>query len=454
MINYKSYIGPSAEASSPPAEASVDRSLRQSTGTDQRSIGSIQDAPYPSTKTDAAQPTEAIFGPLSLLPDQIDAPAFFVDDNLSVRWIATGGTDPFTTALTQELRTTASRNVFNLLLRPAIKHAMTDWRSFFSFVYTSLGQTTATGAETTPEKPSITGKQASPSGHGNFFGDDRSAFTIDSCLIGTDEPPYRVFCLTFDKGTLFMLRQDCWIKENAIPTQAVPVAEASQPASQKKTICVLSARLNHAHRLAKSMLPDLFMRLMDRLWAEADDIIRSLGGNRAGCNGPRLCYVFSENAGRDPIFSAICCATRLNRQMLLLEEKLHAQYGWNNEICLNMGIGHGTGVQKESDASPSSAFVVPGGAFDQAALLSGMAGKGEIWITQAAAAQLPSHLIDRVVLGIDHQGRFLRNFFKPISDIEQIQPVIQANPDMAVLSVSQIKALERPMPARSLTIED
>jgi hypothetical protein len=64
--------------------------------------------------------------------------------------------------------------------------------------------------------------------------------------------------------------------------------------------------------------------------------------------------------------------------------------------------------------------MIPGGAFDQSSQLSAVSRtKGDIWITRNAVAQLPKKLIDQVVLGIDRQGRFFRNFFTRLSDLPQ-----------------------------------
>jgi hypothetical protein len=413
----------------------------------------FQDQPYPSTATDSAQSTEAILGPLSLLPDQIEAPAFFVDKNLSIRWIATGGQDPFSMALAQELRSTASRHVFNLLLRPAIKHAIADWRSFFSFVYTNLRHAATPQAGFNPEFPFISREQIPPQKMGNTASENRHAMIVDSRLIGRDETAQRVFSMVFDKGTLFIFRQDRW--QNKAPNlfEEAPAPQTTLPVAEKKTIGVLAARLNNSHGLAKTMLPERFLNLMNRIWQEADGIVRSLGGKRVACNGPQLCYVFSESAGRNPIFSAICCATRLNNQMALLEEKLNAQYGWVNEICLNMGIGHGADDQTASERICSLEFVIPGGAFDQSTLLSGIAGKEEIWITKDAAAQLPKDLVDQVVLGVDRQGKFLRHLFTRISDLQQARTVSLIAPEMEALSIARIRKLERQMPEQSIISE-
>ena len=94
--------------------------------------------PVPASERRISDTADTMPGPLTLLPNQIEAPAFFVDDTLSIRWIADGGTDLFSRSLSHQLKTSGTRNVFNLIMRPAIKHALDDWQAFFSFVYATL----------------------------------------------------------------------------------------------------------------------------------------------------------------------------------------------------------------------------------------------------------------------------------------------------------------------------
>jgi hypothetical protein len=72
-----------------------------------------------------------------------------------------------------------------------------------------------------------------------------------------------------------------------------------------------------------------------------------------------------------------------------------------------------------------------------------LAAKGEIWITKQAALNLPNPLIDQIVMGVDHQGQFVRHFFVQISDLPQIQTVPHKDAEMQTLSVARIKGLER-----------
>ena len=399
---------------------------------------------------------QATFGPLSLSPDQIEAPSFFVDKKLSVLWMNPGGTDAFSHALAQELGSTPSGNIFDLLLSPAIKDSITDWQALFSFIYILLRRSTA--KDTFDRGTVFISRNHLPTT------DDETALTpvihpflIDSCIIGQKEvtppSPLRIFGLEFKEGTLFLLRQDLWQTAVTAHTETESAVNDIGPGDEKEAICILSVRLNDSHRIADTMLPEVFFKLMHRIWDEGDGVVRSFGGKRAGCSGAQIDYLFTKNAGRSPIFSAICCATRMNRQMIVMEEKLKAQQGWANEIRMNMGISHGTDELTTSVPTGCMESSIPGGTFDQSSHLSALAGKGEIWITRNAVSQLPRKLIDQVVVGIDRQGRFLRNFFTRLSDLPQAAGAVQPHPDLGTLSIARILTIEKPGPEQPATSE-
>lgn len=390
---------------------------------------------------------QAIVGPLSLSPDQIEAPSFFVDKKLSVVWMNPGSTDAFPKALDQELRSTSTPNIFELLLKPAIKNSIADWQALFSFIYIVLRRSTdqntfgqGTVSISRSHLPATEDTSTlSPSIH---------PFQVDSCIIGpkdeATQSPQRIFALEFKQGTLFLLRQDQWHSAATASGETESVVNDIEYMDDKEAICILSARLNDSHRIADTMLPEFFFKLMHQIWDECDSVVRSFGGKRAGCSGARIDYTFTKNAGRNPIFSAICCATRMNRQMLVMEDKLKAKEGWADEIRMNMGISHGTDELTTLSTTGCMESTIPGGTFDQSTHLSAVAGKGEIWITRNAVAQLPRKLIDQVVVGIDREGRFLRNFFTRLSDLPQATGTGQPHPDLGTLSIARIITIEKP----------
>jgi class 3 adenylate cyclase len=401
------------------------------------------------SERESSRTAQAIFGPLCLSPDQIEAPSFFVDKKLSVLWMNPIGTDAFSHALAVELRSAPTRNIFDLLLRPAIKASIDNWQAFFSFVYILLRR--STDRDTFDRQTVFISKNHLPiTGDDTAFAPAIHPFLVDSCVVGRNDaatdPPLRIFGLEFKEGTLFLLRKDQWHTAVTVDGTAASAVGDIGPVDEKKPICILSARLNDSHRIADTMLPEIFFELMHRIWDESDRVVRSFGGRRAGCSGAQIDYMFTESAGRNPIFSAICCATRMNRQMQAMEAKIKSQEGWADEIRLNMGISHGTDEVTTPDPTGCMESMVPGGTFDQSSRLSVVAGKGEIWITKNAVAQLPKKLIDQVVVGIDRQGRFFRNFFTRLSDLPQGSAQGQPKSDLGTLTIARILTIDKQRP--------
>jgi class 3 adenylate cyclase len=412
------------------------------------------DATGPEIKLDPA--TGPVLGPLSLAADQIAAPAFFVDRQLSLVWLAPDGTDPFSQALAREWEAASTDNIFNLLLRPAVKATISDWQAFFSFVYILLRRSTSrevfdsgTGFVSPDLTPDPGSQPSRPQ--------TRHPFEVDSCLIGANEAtahqPLQIFGLGFDGGTLFLVRRAHRYAAAAGDRVTLAPVGSGDAVVSKTTVCMLSARLNESHRIADTMLPDYFFKLMNQIREAADDVARALGGTRTAGSGAGIQYVFTESAGRNPIFSAICCATRLNPQMQSLQAALTAKQGWTDDICLNMGISHGTDEATTREPAGSMEIMIPGGASDQAALLSAIAEKGEIWITRQAVGQLPKKQIDQVVLGVDRQGQFLRNFFIRLSDLGRDTGTSHQKVDLNTLSIARIVDMARQGPDKPITRE-
>ncbi len=389
--------------------------------------------------------------PLTLAAEQIEAPAFFVDRQLSLRWAAASSHDPFSRLLKQELHSGDPRNIFDLMLNSAVKEALPEWQALFSFVYVTLRRTTS-GDLFSEKTDSIDHDQLSIDQAQSADDARIHALQMESCLLrpgtGDDQQPLRAFCLGFEKGTLFLLRPDPWKPPDDAHSETSATAVADENADHKTTICMLTARLNDSQRIADTMLPDVFFKLINVVWEAADDVVHSLGGVRTGCSGAQIHYVFKTHLGRNPIFSAICCATRMNKRMMALQQTLAGEHGWVEDICLNMGISHGKDDAIASISGNCLAFMIPGGAQDQSFHLSTIAAKGEIWVTKNAIAQLPRQLIDQVVLGIDRQGKFARNFFTRISDLPSGNQPHQPAADLASLSVARIVNIEAGSPVQ------
>ena len=401
------------------------------------------------TETNRNEPADAVLPDLSLSLDQVQAPAFLVDADLHIRWMAPDGTDSLSRALAEQWKTPGGGDVFTVMVSPAVRGAIGDWKSFFTFLYTVLRRSTPR-ATFDAKADALPADAIVDDDDEGAVSKESAPFIMDSCPIGsqdTEHPlPLRMFSLGFGQGTLFTLRTDGWPSRAGASAANATEGSAIDAGDTKKSICALSARLHHSRRIAETMLPRIFMQLVQRIWTETDHLALSLGGRRIASDGAQALYLFKESVGRNPVFSAICCATRILAAIPAMEERFRDQYGWKETIGIDMGISHGGDDAAEADAVGSGNFIIPGGAFDQASRLSTAAAKGEIWITKDAAGQLPGKLLDRVVLGIDRQGHFRRNFFVRIGDLDGSQPAAAPIAEAGGFPVARIVSIEQNKP--------
>jgi class 3 adenylate cyclase len=342
----------------------------------------------------------------------------------------------------------AEKDIFSLLQKPSVKAAIADWNALFSFAYVFLRRSTSrevfdskVDAVARDHRPDIA--EQAPANTATIL-----PFEVDSRLLESgrrDSPgPLRVFGIGFSEGTLLLLRHDSWFDPQTTGVKSHPPADSlMDPRDIKTSVCILSIRLNDSHRIADTMLPEVFFRLMNFVWHEVDDVATALGGKRIGNSGAHTHYVFKASAGRNPIYSAICCAIRINGRMSSLEAKITEDLGWVDEICVNMGISQGNVDRERSDSDGGMDLKIPGGPFDQASLLSVIADKGQIWITKNAVAQLPKPLISQVVVGVERKGQFRRNFFTRIEDMPAENLPDMPKPDLGALSIARILKAEQ-----------
>ncbi|HSO20903.1 MAG TPA: hypothetical protein VLT88_15670, partial [Desulfosarcina sp.] len=285
------------------------------------------DGDAPSSTDPTASPETQPEAPLlSLMPGQIGAPAFFVDRRLMVRWVAPGRADTLSSALHEEVRADSERNIFSLLQRSSVKAAVKDWSTLFSFAYVVLRRSTAKDLFDSGTAVIDRRQRFRLDDQRQADSDDRS-FVLESRLLENDAPsgqaPLRIFGVGLKEGTLFVLRQDPWCDPDADPPGARRPAQATfDEPDLKACVCILSVRLDDSHRISDTMLPEIFFRLMHIVWEAVDDVAAALGGRRIGSDGVHNPYLFKAGAGRHPVFSAMCCAARINGRLSSLAPRI------------------------------------------------------------------------------------------------------------------------------------
>jgi hypothetical protein len=124
--------------------------------------------------------------------------------------------------------------------------------------------------------------------------------------------------------------------------------------------------------------------------------------------------------------------------MRKIEASLKADGGWFSAIRLNIGISSGKDRLEEEDPTASMAFMLPGGAADQAFHLSAIAHGGAIWITKSAFGHLTPRQIKQIRFGIYRDDRLIPNIFAQVSDLPHAPDTPPLGRGIRSLSVTRI----------------
>jgi class 3 adenylate cyclase len=381
--------------------------------------------------------------------DTLPASTFFVNRDLRIGWIKAGRDDRLSRAIDNEITDDPSGTVFDIMLRASLKELVFNWQPLFSFTYRFLQD--ATPAEIFNRlAPTISLSQAGTDPAEESDPDEGLASPIDSCPIGLEDDDgrirdMRIYGVALAEGTLFVLnkerRRDTPAASRAADPDAAPRTD-TESVSGKTPFSVISARLDDSRSIVDTLLPETYFQLMTRIWDESDRVLASYGGQRAKRSGTEVQYIIPRHAGTDPAYDAICCAVALKAKMHAIEESLKAEGGWFADIRLNIGISSGRDHLQQDDLTASMAFMLPGGAADQALHLSAIAHGGAIWITKSAFSHLTPQQIKRITFGIYRDDRLISNIFAQVSDLPHAPDTPPLGPGIRSLSVTRIIALQ------------
>lgn len=384
-----------------------------------------------------------------LLADTIACAAFFVDRELRIDWIKEGQGDRLSKAIGDELSDDPSGTVLDIMLRASLKELVFDWPPLFTFTFRFLQATTPAEifnrlAPTVSLNLDQTDQQ-----DGVLPGTDMAGI-VDSCPIRLESSDGQIKFLRFygialAEGTLFMLDEDRW--QDVHPVYRMDAAEAAaqeaaEAASRKTPFSVLSARLDDSRSIVDTLLPETYFQLMTRIWDECDRVVAIYGGQRAKRSGTEIQYIIPRHNGTDPAYDAIRCAFELKKEMKAIEASLKAEGSWFADIRLNIGISSGSDHLQQEDLTASMAFMLPGGAADQAFHLSAIAHGGAIWITKSAFGHLTPQQMKRITFGIYRDDKLIRNIFAQVSDLPHAPDTPSLGRSIRSLSVTRIIGLQ------------
>ncbi|GAB6906411.1 hypothetical protein DESC_600054 [Desulfosarcina cetonica] len=395
--------------------------------------------------TPASAPPEDLFH----LPGRaIFGSALFINPALHLVWVRVNPDDKLFGAIRDEFADNPSGTVLDILLRASLKELVFDWQPLFTFIYRFLKDTTPAlvFSRLAPviELPSAAA-DASASGENRQH---PAPPVVDSCPIRIADRdshvrPMRFYAIAFTEGTLCLYQaahaHDTRVGEPpAAPGSDVP----ADPATLKTAFGVLSARIDNSQHIVATLLPETYFHLMRRIWEASDEIVVACGGQRAKRSGTDVQYVIPQQADTDPAFDAIRCAVTLQKRVAEINRSLREEGGWVADIRLNIGISSGRDHLPEGDPSASMAFMLPGGAADQAQHLSAIGQAGTILITKLAFGHLSAAQMDRVTFGTFRNDRLIPRTFAQVADFAAGPDSPSVGQEIRSLFITRIIALK------------
>jgi adenylate cyclase len=389
-----------------------------------------------------------------LSPERITAPALLMDNELRIAWQNNAARTQLW-RLPEATEDKALLYIFDLLLDPAFRNSVTNWREWVAFFIRQsrpllapqeLEQLLENRDETEREilKPFMDDAQAAaesgaPPNVLRLVVPDASAGHHTSfCVVGT----------TFDKGRLLVFeeRPDEFTESSMSKTAELQQRLAMlprHPASVKKIFHALAARLNDVGTLRAEMLDEEFSRLLHRLWADSVTTIEQDGGIVAQHAGDGLIGFFLPADDVYSPLSVIQCALKLKMRMTELGREWKIRKGWLHDIQLNIGLDTGNEYLATLQTALGENLIPAGDTAQMAAYLAHQAVNGQIWATKTLVNQVPSIDLKNINFGIfrsgDHRQIFIARSFsrlREITDETAFPPNVRV--DFGNRSVTQI----------------
>lgn len=377
--------------------------------------------------------------------DAITGSALFVDQEMRIEWATVADDDALFETIRNEMDLDPSGSVFDILLRASLKELVFNWQPLFSFIYRFLEDMT----------PAETFKQMAPSVSLNLEGLQHPKFfmerpqngrpRIDSCPIRFEDEKgcmqnMRLYAITLSTGALFVYDKEYWqtFFYDLVDKPFSNTPSTAKSIEEKTPFSVISARLENSQRLVHALLPETYYQLINRIWNESDRIVNSYGGQRAKRSGTEVQYIIPQHMGTDPAYDAIRCAIDLREAVRTIEASLKGNDGWFADIRLNMGISSGKDFLPIEDLTASMAFMLPGGAADQAFHLSAIAQGGGILITKSAFGHLSQEQVQTITFGIYRDRRLIPKIFSQLSELPQNSDVPPMGQEIRSLFVTGI----------------
>jgi class 3 adenylate cyclase len=387
--------------------------------------------------------------PLHLTLDDIDHPAYMLNQNFELMWINPAGQHALFSDHLELPQTSEQRNLFRLL--PV---GRSEWGSLLNFhigiakarlspdcfsnlcrgldpvTYARL-QAAYLETDPFPLQPVIQSTVLLPEDDGSGRERFHTAFAsffregIFIVLVPEAEPA--------DEMLSLLARRDEVIR--GLLRKRLPVLT---------DLAVLVADLQGSVKICSELPPEEYFELINEIWRTLAPTFRKYKGTYGKHVGDGMVYYFFPQPDSHYLANALDCAMEMRQEIQRLSKAWQIRKQWFNELYLNTGINEGQEWLGTYQAPTSVEFVVLGDTINQAARISDFARHGSIWVTKSLIGKLPVEERNRVSFGVRRrapEGRevFVASSFSQVGTLtEQEGARMEKLRDIANLPITEV----------------
>lgn len=387
--------------------------------------------------------------PLHLTLDDIDQPAYMINQNFELLWINGAARQCLFGGHLALPQTSDARNLFRLL--PV---GQAGWGSLLAFhvgIARSCLNSEAFGRVCRGLDPVTYARLQAAYIDAPEVPAQRPIVQSEVRMSRTDggEDYYQAFASFFREGIFIVLTPESG-PADAMLDLLMRRDEVIRELLKKRLpvltqLAVLVADLQGSVKICSELPPEEYFELINEIWRTLAPIFRRYRGTCGKHAGDGLVYYFFPQPDSDYLANAVACALEIRQQVQHLSKAWQLRKQWFNELYLNTGINEGQEWLGTFQTPTSVEFVVLGDTINQAARISDFARHGSIWATKALIGKLPAEERARLAYGVrrrspDGREVFVASSFAQVSALlDQQEGVrIEKLKDITTLPIAEI----------------
>jgi len=403
-----------------------------------------------SEKTVSTMMPEETIKPLNLTINDIDCPAYLLNNSFEIDWINAPAADAIFQQKISAIKELSARNILRLLMRNASGYQQKHF-DFFDFhlgfvkekveksdldkLYEGISLNEVENLKTRYDEIEIHPIQTV-----------NKAFLELYDLQGNRISNY-VYYMVFREGTLFIHAPVESSAQGIMDLFSCRGRVINDLLRQRMptlvSFCVLVADLQNSVQICAELPPEEYFELINQMWACVEGSFKKYYGTYGKHVGDGMLYYFLKERDNQYLMNAISCALEITENIKKLNMEWKIRRGWLNELYLNIGINEGHEYFGTIPSAPSIEFTALGDSVNYAGRLSDFARYGAIWVTKNLMNKLTAEEKAGIRYGIrriDHDREIIvENSFSRIMDmITQDNVKASKFMDIATIAVTEI----------------